>query len=106
MLPGCSVIAVNGNDMSNRSHDKVVTAIKLSQDEGQEQLELQIGIAGTQQFTQYQFESSDDVLIELSERIVESPFIFTIPSQVRKIQTRIEIIIVMCVDPLQCIQYM
>ena len=87
ITPSCCVLAVEGSDVSSFSHEQVVTAIKTAQETGKETISFNIGVYGNQHLTHYQFESTEDVLTEVSERVMESPFVFSIPGMVSNYST-------------------
>ena len=82
IIPGCCVIEVEGENLFASSYNKVMESIKLLQDLQVDFISLKIGTLSTQHLTHYQYESSDDVAMEFSERVMESPFVFSIPSKV------------------------
>lgn len=45
-------------------------------------MSLEISLPSTQQVTCYQFESTGDLTLEVVKRVMESPYIYSIPSQV------------------------
>lgn len=85
IVPGCCILAVEGVNVSSSPHEAVVTAIRGCEEVGNDTLCLSIGVPSTQQLTHYQFESTDDILLEVAEKVVESPFIFSVPARVRRI---------------------
>lgn len=82
ITPGCCVLGINGENAATLLHDDVVKKIKNAKEAEKEEISLKVGIWGTHQLVQYQYESTDDMLMDMSMQIMESPFIFSVPGMV------------------------
>ena len=82
ITPGCCILRVEDENVLQISHDKVVAAIKTLQENGKDTLSLKIGIPRVQHLTRYRYESTGDNMVEVSERVAESPYLYNVPAQV------------------------
>ena len=58
--------------------------IKKAKEEKKEFLSLKIGVPFTGHVTRYQYESTGDVPLEVLRRVMESPYVYSVPAQVRE----------------------
>ena len=82
ITPGCCILRVEDENVLQISHDKVVATIKTLQENGNDTLSLKIGIPRVQHLTRYHYESTGDNMVEVSERVAESPYLYNVPAQV------------------------
>ena len=82
ITPGCCILRVEDENVLQISHDKVVATIKTLQENGNDTLSLKIGIPRAQHLTRYHYESTGDNMVEVSERVAESPYLYNVPAQV------------------------
>lgn len=80
--PGCCILEIEGTNVAPLLHDDVIEMIKKAKEAKKEEISMKVGIWGTHQLVQYQYESTDDMLMDMSMQIMESPFIFSVPGMV------------------------
>lgn len=74
--------------MLHGSHGQVVTAIKealtssAAKSEGSPKVVLKLSNPFMENMTSYSYETTDNTPIGVYERVVESPYIFSVPAQV------------------------
>ena len=71
------------------NHDQVVSAIRKAltssaASEGGAKVELKLSNPFMENMTSYSYETNDNTTVGVYERVVESPYIFSVPAQVRE----------------------
>lgn len=89
IIPACSILKVGDSDVLRSSHDDVVAAVRasLKKTEGQEggrSVTLKLSYPFIEQMASYKYETTNSLNVDVFERSVESPYVFLVPSQVRK----------------------
>lgn len=69
-------------------HDEVVREVKRSLEEtkdkeGGKRVELKLSLPSMEHLAVYQYENMQSTATEVYERTVESPYVFSVPAQVR-----------------------
>lgn len=82
------ILKVGDEDLLIGSHDQVVSAIKKALtssagSEGGAKVELKLSNPFMENMTSYSYETSDNTTISVYERVIESPYVFSVPAQVR-----------------------
>lgn len=75
------------DEVLKASHDAVVSAVKGSiarskQEQGKPSVRLKLSYPFLEQLSSFKYECADTSLVEVIERTVESPYTFSVPSQV------------------------
>ena len=78
----CCLLKVNNEIVIQYTQDKVAAAVKKAREETKECISLNISIPSVQHVTRYQFESTEDMTLEVVKRVIESPYVYTLPAQV------------------------
>ncbi len=78
---------VGGKDTVTFKHDDVVSEIRKSllattDTEGGKRVDLKLSLPSMEQLCHYQYEGTQGGVMDIHERTVESPYIFTVPAQV------------------------
>lgn len=78
---------VGDEDVLHAVHDDVVAAVKKAlsssaSSEGGPKVELKLSNPFMEHVTSYSYETSDNSQISVYEKLVESPYIFSVPAQV------------------------
>ena len=84
---GSCILKVGENDVVKLKHDEIVAAVRQSLQEtagseGGKRVELKLSLPFMENVGVYQYESVQNTTVELYERNVESPYVFSIPAQV------------------------
>lgn len=87
IIPGCCILKVGDDEVLKASHDAVVSAVKGSiarskQEQGKPSVRLKLSYPFLEQLSSFKYECADTSLVEVIERTVESPYTFSVPSQV------------------------
>ena len=80
-----AVVQVEGDNMVQASHDKVVDAIKatLSKQEKEEpSVTLKIGLQMVEHIHRYNYESTEDSIAQIQASCMDSHYTYSLPSQV------------------------
>ena len=56
--------------------------IKAAREEKKDFMNLKTSIPAVQHLTRYQYESTEDTILEVVKRVIESPYVYSIPAQV------------------------
>ena len=88
IIPSCCILKIGEEDVLRASHEAVVSAVKGSlsrskQEQGKSSVKLKMSFPFLEQLACYKYECADTSVVEVFERTVESPYIFSLPSQVR-----------------------
>ena len=87
IVASSGILNVGDEELLLGSHDQVVTAVKKALQtsagsEGGAKVELKLSNPFMENMTSYSYETSDNTTIGVYERVIESPYIFSVPAQV------------------------
>ncbi len=87
LIPGCCILKVGDDDVLKATHDTVVSAVRGSlsrskEEQGKPCVRLKLSYPFLEQLSCYKYECADTTQVEVYERTVESPYTFSLPSQV------------------------
>ncbi len=85
---GSCVLKVGEKEVVRMKHDEIVTAVMKTLEEtvkteGGRRVELKLSLPFMEHVGVYQYESIQNAPVDVYERNVESPYVFSIPAQVR-----------------------
>lgn len=83
-----SPVQVEGENMVQATHDKVVEAIKSTlkkqgESGGEASLTLKVGMGMVKRICRYLYESTDDYLTQVQASCQDSSYTYSVPAQVR-----------------------
>ena len=84
---GSCVLKVGEKDMVTCKHDEVVAEVKKSLDTtartaGGKRVSVKLSLPSMEHLAQFQYENIDSIALDVYERTVESPYVFSVPAQV------------------------
>ena len=84
---GSCVLKVGEKDAVKMRHDEVVTEVKklleeTAKAEGERRVSLKLSLPHMEQLAVYQYDSLQNCSMEVYERTVESPYVFSVPAKV------------------------
>ena len=78
-----SIQQVQGVDVTQAAHERVVGAIKIASQTSQGGVvNLRVGVGGINQVNRYQYGTEGRMNVQALERVEESPYVFSLPAQV------------------------
>ena len=80
---------VGDQNVLQSTHEEVVSAVRralanTAESDGGSKVSLKLSNPFMENLTSYSYESNDSATIDVYERLIESPYIFSIPAQVQK----------------------